>query len=138
MGVLATTRTPFAVKGGGYATNQGFSSTTGVQIAMTRFSEIKVNAAAGTVELGAGVTSDQVYKTLEPHGITVMAGRVPGVGIAGFTLGGGERLSSLGALSGCESQITSQVMAGRATNMASLLTMWSSMNSSCRTGLSNL
>ena len=73
---------------------------------MTRFNEIKVNTAAGTVELGAGVTSDQVYKTLEPHGITVMAGRVPGIGIAGFTLGGGERLSSLDVLSRYEMQAT--------------------------------
>lgn len=96
MNVLATTRAPFAIKGGGCATNYNFSSTEGVQIAMTRFNEIKANTAAGTVELGAGVTSDQAYKTLEPLGITVMAGRVPGVGIAGFTLGGGERLPSLG------------------------------------------
>ena len=71
---------------------------------MTRFNEIKVNTAAGTVEIGAGLTSDQVYKTLEPYNITVMAGRVPGVGIAGFTLGGGERLSSLGVPIGAELQ----------------------------------
>ena len=73
---------------------------------MTRFNEITVNTAAGTVELGAGVTSDQVYKTLEPLGITVMAGRVPGVGIAGFTLGGGERFLSLGVPIGHELQMT--------------------------------
>jgi len=32
---------------------------------------------------------DDVYAALEPHGVTVVGGRVPGVGVAGFTLGGG-------------------------------------------------
>jgi hypothetical protein len=39
-------RTPFAVKGGGHATNPGFSSTTGVQIAMTRFNQVVVDKTA--------------------------------------------------------------------------------------------
>ena len=73
---------------------------------MTRFNDITVNTAAGTVEIGTGVTSDQVYKALEPHGITVMAGRVPGIGIAGFTLGGGERLPSSGVSIGYKLQMT--------------------------------
>ncbi|KAK0224265.1 hypothetical protein IW262DRAFT_1459328 [Armillaria fumosa] len=35
--LLGETRVPFGVRGGGHATNPGFSSTTGVQIATTRF-----------------------------------------------------------------------------------------------------
>lgn len=77
------------VKGGGHATNPGFSSTTGVQISMSRFSEVVYDAAAQTVTIGAGLIWDDVYAALEPHGVNVVGGRVSGVGVAGFTLGGG-------------------------------------------------
>jgi FAD/FMN-containing dehydrogenase len=82
------------VKGGGHATNPGFSSTRGIQISMSRFNETKVNSKFGTVEIGAGLTWDQVYATLEPTGVNVVGGRIPGVGVAGLTLGGGECLPS--------------------------------------------
>ena len=62
---------------------------------MTRFNETKVNSKAGTVEVGAGLTWDQVYVALEPSGVNVLGGRVPGVGVAGLTLGGGEFPRSL-------------------------------------------
>ncbi|KAH9990421.1 FAD-binding domain-containing protein [Russula vinacea] len=87
--ILGSTRTPFAVKGGGHATNPGFSSTTGVQISMSRFNETKLSLTSGTVEVGAGLTWDQVYEVLEPTGVNVVGGRVSGIGVAGLTLGGG-------------------------------------------------
>jgi hypothetical protein len=86
---LGSNRIPFAVKGGGHIRNPGFSSTNGVEIALTRFNETKVNSEAGTVEVGAGLTWDQVYTTLEPSGVNVIGSRVPGVGVSGLTLGGG-------------------------------------------------
>ena len=82
------------MKGGGHATNPGFSSTSGIEIAMTRFNETKVNSTCGTVDVGAGLTWGQVYTILEPTGVNVVGGRVPGIGVAGLTLGGGEFLSS--------------------------------------------
>jgi len=60
---------------------------------MTRFNEIKVDSTYGTVEVGAGLTWDQVYAALEPTGVNVVGGRIPGVGVAGLSLGGGESLS---------------------------------------------
>ena len=80
------------MKGGGHTTNPGFSSTSGVQIALSRFSSTKLNLNDGTVEIGPGLTWDQVYETLGPTGLTVVGGRIPGVGVAGLTLGGGRRL----------------------------------------------
>jgi FAD/FMN-containing dehydrogenase len=74
--------------------NPGYSSTKGVQISMSRFNETIVSSDSKTVELGAGLTWDQVYDTLEPTGLNVVGGRVLGVGVAGLTLGGGECLSS--------------------------------------------
>jgi hypothetical protein len=57
---------------------------------MTRFNETKVNFASGTVEAGAGLTWDQVYAALDSTGVNVVGGRIPGIGVAGLTLGGGE------------------------------------------------
>jgi len=90
--ILKACRTPFAVKGGGHTSNPGFSSTSGVQIALSRFNSTKFNPNHGTVEIGPGLTWDQVYETLGPTGVTVVGGRIPGVGVAGLTLGGGKRL----------------------------------------------
>ena len=77
------------VKGGGHATNPKFSSTTGVQISMCRFSEVVYNPDSQTVDIGAGLVWDDVYAALEPHGVNVVGGRLTGIGVAGLTLGGG-------------------------------------------------
>jgi len=90
------------VKGGGFTTNLGFSSTRGVQISMTRFNEVNVNSAVATVEVGAGVTWDQVYAALDSQGINVIGARIPGVGVAGVALGGGEYLPSFDVPTSCE------------------------------------
>ncbi|KAF5326342.1 hypothetical protein D9611_000612 [Ephemerocybe angulata] len=82
-------RTPFAVEGGGHATNPGFSSTPGVHISLNSFKSITYNAASQTVEFGAGLSWNEVYTALEPHGVSVVGGRALGPGVAGFTLGGG-------------------------------------------------
>ena len=60
---------------------------------MIRFNETKVDSTYGTVEVGAGLTWDQVYAALEPTGVNVVGGRIPGAGVAGLTLGGGGSLS---------------------------------------------
>jgi len=81
------------VKGGGHTTNPGFSSTSGVEIALSRFNSTKVNPKDATIEIGPGLTWGQVYKTLGPTGVSVIGGRVPSIGVAGLTLGGGKCLA---------------------------------------------
>jgi FAD/FMN-containing dehydrogenase len=58
---------------------------------MTRFDKVTYSAASQIAEIGAGLVWDDVYAALEPHGVSVVGGRVSGVGVAGFTLGGGEQ-----------------------------------------------
>ncbi|KAL6301066.1 FAD-binding domain-containing protein [Sparassis latifolia] len=87
--ILGKTRTPFGVKGGGHIMNPGWSSSTGVQIAMYRFNEINYDAASQSVDLGSGLIWDDVYAALEPYNVSVLGGRVSGIGVAGFSLGGG-------------------------------------------------
>ena len=78
------------MRGGGHTANPGFSSTTGVQIAMTRFSQTTYDASTNTATIGTGQIWDEVYTALAPYDVNVVGGRVTGVGVAGFTLGGGE------------------------------------------------
>jgi hypothetical protein len=59
---------------------------------MTRFNDTKIDYESGTVELEAGLTWGQVYAALEPTGVNVVGARIPDVGVAGPTLGGGEYL----------------------------------------------
>ncbi|KAF6762009.1 FAD-binding domain-containing protein [Ephemerocybe angulata] len=87
--IVAETNTPFAVKGGGHSANAGFSSTEGVHISLAKYSDVKYDSASKTAEIGAGLIWDDVYEKLEPYGVNVVGGRVSGVGVAGFTLGGG-------------------------------------------------
>ncbi|KAG6810664.1 hypothetical protein H0H92_010846 [Tricholoma furcatifolium] len=77
------------VKGGGHSSNPGFSSTKGVHISMKQFDEVTYLPESETVIVGAGLTWDEVYARLAPHGVNVVGGRVTGVGVAGFMLGGG-------------------------------------------------
>ena len=80
------------MKGGGHTTNPGFSSTPGVQIALSSFTDIHIDFPSRKVDVGSGLTWDSVYKKLESSGLGVVGGRLPGVGVAGVTLGGGECL----------------------------------------------
>ena len=45
------------------------------------------------MQVGTGLVWDDVYAALEPHNVTVLGGRVPGIGVGGFTLGGGTHVS---------------------------------------------
>ncbi|VDC03790.1 unnamed protein product [Peniophora sp. CBMAI 1063] len=89
MKIIGNTRPPFAIKGGGHATNPGFSSTPGVQIAMSRFRDVLLDGSKDTVAVGAGCKWDDAYNALNGTGRIVLGGRVPDIGVAGLTLGGG-------------------------------------------------
>ncbi|THU76841.1 FAD-binding domain-containing protein [Dendrothele bispora CBS 962.96] len=82
-------RSPFAVKSGGHTSNLGFSSTSGVMISLSNFNQIINEPLSNTVTLGPGATWDEVYAKLEVLNLTVVGGRIPGVGVGGLLLGGG-------------------------------------------------
>ena len=105
--LVGNTRTPFAVrnlhqrtyfccsiahvqiKSGGHNTNPGFSSTPGVQIALTRLNNISIDPVSQTTTFGPGLIYDELYAALEEHGVMVLGSRATGIGVGGFTLGGG-------------------------------------------------
>jgi len=67
---------------------------------MSRFSKCKYDPDSKTAAVvGAGMTWDQVYIALDATGANVVGGRVPGLGVAGLVLGGGnDNLSFLRVL----------------------------------------
>lgn len=70
--------------------NPGFNSNeNGVVISMRKFKDITLSEDRSTAEIGFGLTWMEVYRALEPYGLTVTGGRVPSVGVAGLLLGGG-------------------------------------------------
>ena len=56
---------------------------------MTRFNKVSYDETTKNVKIGAGLTWGQVYEQMPPKR-NVLGGRVPGVGVAGFTLCGGD------------------------------------------------
>ena len=89
MNIIRESRVPFSIKGGGHSLNPGFSSTKGVHIAMRRFSKVNFHEHNQTVDIGPGLRWEEVYGALEPYNVNVIGGRVIGVGVGGFMLGGG-------------------------------------------------
>ncbi|KAJ3506507.1 hypothetical protein NLJ89_g6831 [Agrocybe chaxingu] len=77
------------ISGGGHALNPGFSSTTGIHVSMSGFDTLEWHKDENAIDIGAGLRWDHVYDYLNPEGYTVVGGRVRGVGVAGFILGGG-------------------------------------------------
>jgi hypothetical protein len=60
------------------------SSTNGLQIAMSEFSQIELAADKKSVKIGTGLDWGQVYTALAPHGLVVVGGRSPMVGKCSF------------------------------------------------------
>ncbi len=89
MKLIGQYRVPFGVKGGGHSVNPGFSSTTGIQISMSRFGKVIYHSKNQTVDVGSGLLWNDVYEILDPENVTVIGGRVGSVGVAGLILGGG-------------------------------------------------
>ena len=68
------------VKSGGHAYNLGQSSTSGVEISMSKFTDVIQDTEQGTVTLGVGLTWGEAYQALEPLGVMVAGGRINGIG----------------------------------------------------------
>jgi hypothetical protein len=73
--------------------NKGFSSTDGVLIALSRFDQLKIkpvkgpNGQVAEVDIGPGLSWDQVYAQVVPQGVNVLGGRFATVGVSGLLLG---------------------------------------------------
>lgn len=73
------------------ATGHGLpgSSEGGVLISTRRMDSVRIDAAARTATVGAGVRWGQVVEAAAAHGLAPLNGSAPGVGAVSYTLGGG-------------------------------------------------
>jgi hypothetical protein len=78
------------VKGGGHNTNPGFSSTSGVEIAMTRFNCVEFDAATGLLTLVRVLLGFKHTKLWSQLGSTSLEDELSTIGVSGLTLGGGQ------------------------------------------------
>lgn len=79
-----------AVKSGGHGSWPGWSSTDGgVLISMDLINGIQNVADKGYALVGSGAHWVDVYKSLEPQGVTAIGGRFASIGVGGLLVGGG-------------------------------------------------
>jgi FAD/FMN-containing dehydrogenase len=93
--VAAERAVPLAVRGGGHCFVGWGGCEGGLVIDTAAMRSVRVDAAAGTISLGAGCLTREAVGAAGRYGLAPVLGQCPGVGVAGLTLGGG-----LGWLSG--------------------------------------
>src|SRR5258707_5593129 len=93
--VVATVRTaagagiPITVVGLGHAAVPAV--TTGILLNTSRMTDVTLDVGARTARVGAGATWHDVMEVATPIGLAPVCGSSPGVGVAGYLLGGGLR-----------------------------------------------
>lgn len=87
--VSRLTQCPFAVRSGGHSDIPGASNIAGgVTIDLSKMKLLQVSADKKITQTGPGNRWGDVYKYLDPQGLTVIGGRESGVGVGGLVLGG--------------------------------------------------
>lgn len=90
------TRALFAIRGGGHSLNVAAANINhGVTVDMRAIKTIRVNDQENITSVGAGALWSDVYSALEVRNLSVVGGRVAGVGVGGFVTGGILRSSIL-------------------------------------------
>ncbi|KAF6798760.1 FAD binding domain-containing protein [Colletotrichum musicola] len=89
--VLVKTKVPFAVRGGGHMPigDSNNINSTGILLSSSGFTKLRLSKDKSTVTVGPANSWGDVYRYLEPAGVSVVGGRLGVVGIPGFLLGGG-------------------------------------------------
>ncbi|KAL7935512.1 hypothetical protein V8C35DRAFT_299670 [Trichoderma chlorosporum] len=80
----------FAVRGGGHTLWTGAANIDGgVTVDMRGMNSFSLSKDLKTASLGGGAIWSDIYPQLTPHNLTIMGGRLPGIGVGGFATGGG-------------------------------------------------
>ncbi|KAI4237076.1 MAG: hypothetical protein LQ349_002123 [Xanthoria aureola] len=80
----------FAVRGGGHTLFSGAANIDGgVTIDLREIKSVVLSKDRKMAAVGGGAVWSDIYPQMVPYNLTVMGGRVPGVGVGGFVTGGG-------------------------------------------------
>ncbi|WP_225847046.1 FAD-binding oxidoreductase [Streptomyces sp. HPF1205] len=96
-------RLPFAVRSGGHSLG-GYSTTDGLVVDVSSLNSVSLDG--GLLTVGPGAQGVDVTTALAPHGLGVVGGYHPSVGVGGFYTGGGLGLLTRSLGMGCD-RITS-------------------------------
>ena len=90
--ILKDQGTQFSIRSGGMNPNPGFSSigADGVLIDLGHLNTMCLSDDGLTVAVGPGARWGEVYKYLDPHGISAVGARSPIPAVGGFIAGGGK------------------------------------------------
>ncbi|WP_280273451.1 FAD-binding oxidoreductase [Nocardia wallacei] len=80
-------RAAISVQPSGHGASGGTNGT--ILVRTKRLDEVRVDAVARSVRVGAGASWGQLQAAVAPHGLTGLAGSTPAVSVAGYTLGAG-------------------------------------------------
>lgn len=72
--LIGQRRISFAVSSGRHASNNGFSSTTGIEISLKGFQHVTLSQDKTSVDIGSGNIWDNVYAALEGSGYNIVSG----------------------------------------------------------------
>jgi FAD/FMN-containing dehydrogenase len=87
--VTSSGNTQFAVRGGGHTLWPGAANVDGgITVDMRAMNSLSLSEDHKIAHLGAGAVFSDIYPQLTPYNLTVMGGRVPGIGAGGFVTGG--------------------------------------------------
>ena len=80
---------PYAIRSGGHTPFAGAANTNGgVTIDLRAMDAVNVNPNHTITAVGAGSIWKNVYEKVQPMNLTVLGGRVAGLGVGGLTTGG--------------------------------------------------
>lgn len=89
------TNNQFAVRGGGHTFWSGAANIQpGITVDMRAMNSLQLSTDQKIAGIGGGALWDQIYPQLVPYNLTVMGGRIPGIGVGGFATGGGITFAS--------------------------------------------
>lgn len=110
------TQCKFAVKSGGHAAFAGASNIdAGMTVDLINLNQVTVSANKQETAVGGGNIWYDVYRQLEPTGLSVIGGRVSAIGVGGLTTGGGISFFSGRYGWACDNVNTYQVRCHRRT-----------------------
>ncbi|KAL8907981.1 MAG: hypothetical protein Q9171_005643 [Xanthocarpia ochracea] len=103
----------FAVRGGGHTFWSGAANIQpGITVDMRVMNILQLSADQKIVGIGGGALWDQIYPQLVPYNLTVMGGRIPGIGVGGFATGGGITFASREHGFSCDNIVGYEIVLG--------------------------
>lgn len=83
------TNNQFAIRGGGHTFWTGAANIQpGITVDMRVMKSLQLSTDQKIAGIGGGALWDDIYPQLVPYNLTVMGGRIPGIGVGGFATGG--------------------------------------------------